>query len=161
MGMSEEQPMTDEQEVSSSECEHCHEYKDGWQRALADYDNLKKDLSKERDQMRSSMIEYVCHELLPLIDNFDQAIRFVPEDAPEGMKGWIDGVRHVRAQFTDVLSRLGIESFGEVGDAFDPNKHESVGEQEGGKSGTIAEVTSLGWKKGEKILRPASVVINK
>lgn len=148
--------------VSETSCDQCVQYKSGWQRALADYDNLKKDLVRERGMIRASVTEGVCDSLLTLMEHFDQAIKFIPQDIPEQVTGWVQGVRHIRAELSELLRTHGIESYGVIGEPFDPNAHESVGErEEDAEPETIIEVVSLGWRQGEKILRPAKVIVCK
>ena len=64
-------------------------------------------------------------------------------------------------QFQDILTKLGVESFGEKGDTFDPNLHSAVmhTEEEGEPENAISEVFSKGYKLGDKILRPAVVKV--
>lgn len=131
------------------------EYLDGWKRALADYENLKKNIANEKEGERNRIKESLAHELLPVIDNFEQAINHIPELAEEEMKkleNWLAGVRFIKKQFEDVMSSLGIQKI-EVGNEFDPNLHEAVGEGEG-----LKEVAS-GWKMGDKVIRPAKVIV--
>lgn len=142
-------------------CPSCEEYKLGWQRALADYDNLQKNIGRERTEMRASVRESFVESLLPVVDNFDQAVKFVPQDLPESAKGWLQGVLYVQQQFTDALSNLGAEPYGSPGEIFDPHLHAASGEQtvEGKNPGEIIEVLQRGWKMGGRVIRPASVII--
>jgi len=144
------------------ECEKCKEHLEGWKRAMADYDNLKKDLFKERDQIRKLVKEDVAHEIITVLDNFDQAVKFVPDDLDQSVKNWIAGVTHVRDQLESVLTSQGIESSGAIGETFDPNVHEAAGErqEEDKQDQEILEVTQRGWKLGDRIIRPAKVIIN-
>lgn len=142
--------------------ERCEEFENGWKRALADYDNLKKDLSREKQQNRSAMIEQITSQILPVLDNFDQATRFQPEGLDDKAKNWLSGIMHVRSQLEDVLKSFGAEPFCQEGDSFDPHTCEAVTERHEPEIAdqVILEVTQRGWKLGEKILRPAKVIIN-
>lgn len=153
-------------------CEKCDEYLIGWKRALADYDNLKKDLMKEREGMRRAVKEDVAKSIIPILDHFDQALKFKPEGLDVKVENWLTGMLHVRNQLESVLWELGIEPFGKVGDVFDPNLHESVGVQASSPPLTrgeyegdlhepefIVEVSLRGWKMGGRVIRPAGVVI--
>lgn len=129
----------------------CDEYLNGWKRALADYENLKKDIGSEKERERNRLRESLAHDLLPVIDNFEQAVTHAPE--LEGSnKSWLDGVMFIKKQFEDVMQSLGLEKIS-VGDTFDPNTMEAVGEGEAMKE------VSPGWKLGEKVIRPAKVII--
>ena len=144
-------------------CEKCDEYLIGWKRALADYDNLKKDLLKERENMRRGVKEDVAESIIPILDHFDQAIKFKPEGLDTKVENWLVGMLHVRNQLESVLHELGAEAFGQVGEVFDSNLHESVGEKEDTTQSehAIVEVSLRGWKLDNRVIRPASVIINK
>ena len=138
----------------------CDEYLAGWKRALADYDNLKKDLSRERGEMRRDAMEAAAEEFIPALEHFDAAVRFTPE-VDDKAKGWLNGILHIRRELEEAMKTLGAEPFGAVGETFDPTKHESAGSRtgEGGKEGEVAEVLRRGWKIGEHVIRPASVIV--
>ncbi len=150
-----------EAEESQNTCPSCEDYKTGWQRALADYDNLQKNMTRERMGMREGVRESFVQSLLPVVDNFDQAVKFAPADIPENLKAWMQGVMYVQQQFTDAFKELGAESYGEVGDMFDPHLHSAAGEktEEEKTPGEILEVLQRGWKVGNRAVRPANVII--
>lgn len=152
---------TEEQEVTT--CPSCDEYKLGWQRALADYDNLKKDLLKEKEGMRRIVKEDVSESIIPILDHFDQALKFKPLGLDATAENWVTGMMHVRNQLESVLLGLGVEPFGAAGDVFDSNKHESVGEKEDENAAehSVLEVSQRGWKLGDRIIRPALVIVKK
>lgn len=149
-------------EPDTQECKKCQEHLEGWKRAIADYDNLKKDLAKEREQIRSYVKEDVAHQMIAVLDNFDQAVKFVPKDLAPEVKNWIAGVTHVRMQLESVLLSQGVEPSGMVGELFDPNIHEAVAQrsEKDKKDQEILEIQLRGWKLGDKIIRPAKVIIN-
>ena len=146
----------------------------GWKRALADYDNLKKDLSRERVEMRKIAAWQASQSFIAVLDNFDQAVRHVPDGLDDKMKGWVNGVLFIRIQLENTLRDLGPEPFGAVGEAFDPRLHEIVAERKepenaatpsakgeaGGGLSQVVEVISRGWKIGERIIRPAKVIVS-
>ena len=143
-------------------CGQCTEYLHGWKRALADYDNLKKERSSERVAMRQFITDDVGERLIPVIDNFDQALRFKPEGLDASVEGWLQGILYVRTQLENVLKELGVEPFGVVGETFDPHRHDAVSEQESsGSPESVVEVVQRGWKRDQRILRPAKVVVSK
>lgn len=145
------------------EKEKCEEYLNGWKRALADYDNLKKELSNERVQMQNSAIEHIFFSLLPVLDNFDQALRFKPDGLDDKTEKWLQGILHVRTQLENVMQEMGFEELGKEGEMFDPHFHSAVIEQESEEkeSGIILEVHKRGWKRGERLIRPAIVIVSK
>src|SRR3989338_2857668 len=90
-----------------------------------DYDNLKKDLARERTHMREHALERAAHGMLPVLDHFDAALKHEPKGLDEKAKQWVSGVLHVRRELEEALRELGAEPFGAVGDAFDPALHEA------------------------------------
>src|SRR4051812_2912437 len=99
------------------------EYLAGWKRALADYENLKKHNAQDRDEDRRRVRVQLAHELLPVIDNFDQSLKFAPSDMPDQAKKWFEGIQHIGRQFAEVLNGIGIEPIPAVGQMFDPHLH--------------------------------------
>ncbi|MBI2551556.1 nucleotide exchange factor GrpE [Candidatus Uhrbacteria bacterium] len=158
--------MTEEQqpeETASTDAAKCEEYKAGWKRALADYDNLRKDLARERMVIREQTTSRLCESFLSVLEHFDQALSHQPKDMPAVASGWAQGVLHVRIELENALRELGVEPFGTVGEAFDPRRHEAVSERvEGEKeNNTVIEVIGRGFALGERVLRPARVIVSK
>lgn len=160
----EETPQEEEgrDETETASCEKCAEYLGGWKRALADYDNLQKDLARERSELRLRAKEDVAHQLIVVLDNFDQAAKFQPEGLAKDVETWLMGLMHVRNQLEGVMQDLGLMSYGAIGETFDVHLHDAGGErtEEGKEDQEILEVAQRGWKLGEKIVRPAKVIIN-
>ncbi len=144
-------------------CSHCDEYLLGWRRALADYDNLKKDLATERTRMRDFTSVDAIQRILPVLDNFDAALAFKPETTDHKIENWLQGLLYVRTQLETVVSEFGATAFGEVGDAFDPLRYDAAGEKEveGKDSGIVIEIVRRGWKRSDHVIRPAKVIISK
>ena len=140
----------------------CDEYLHGWKRALADYDNLRKNLTREKGEMRRALAEESLLSLIPVLDNFDQAFRHKPKIDDPAVQSWMMGLLAMRTQLDEVAKELGAEPFGRESESFDPMIHESLGakKDETAADSSILEVQMRGWKMGEKIIRPAKVVIN-
>lgn len=124
-------------------------------RLAAEYDNYRKRTVKEKDELYSMSKITVVSELLPVIDNFERAVN----GTDTGLEDYKKGVEMIYSQFTSILSKLGIERFGESGESFDPNLHNAVMhiEDENLGENVIADVFSPGYKLGEKVVRPATV----
>ncbi|HLD17652.1 MAG TPA: nucleotide exchange factor GrpE [Patescibacteria group bacterium] len=137
-------------------------YLEGWKRALADYDNLKKDLGREKTATRQALAEAFFLAVLPVLDHFHQALRHRPKEGEASIDAWVTGVLRVREELSCALAGFGAVPFGVVGDLFDPRCHESVGArcEASFPDQGILEVLELGWRMGEKIVRPARVIIN-
>ncbi|MBI5370379.1 nucleotide exchange factor GrpE [Candidatus Uhrbacteria bacterium] len=154
--------MPDEMLNSQDACAKCEEYLNGWKRALADYDNLKKDLATERVTMRAAALEDLAHRLIPGLDHFDQALKCKPDDLPQTAEPWAQGLLHVRTELESVMRELGAEPFGQVGEAFDPHIHEAIADQSSRDhdAGSVVEVVERGWKRGNRLIRPAKVIVS-
>lgn len=126
-------------------------------RTLAEYDNYRKRSQREKEQAYADSKASVLTELLPVLDNFERAAGNKDASAEDYQKG-VDMIFH---QFTEILKKLGAESFGEAGDTFDPNIHNAVmhTEEDGAPENSVADVFSKGYKLGERILRPAVVKV--
>lgn len=134
----------------------------GWQRALADYDNLLKNLDTIKSDLRQRSKQDIIESLLPILDNFDQALSHAPDDLDEKTKNWLSGVLHIQNQFSDALKDFGAQPYGQVGDLFDPHLHDAVEEvlKPEAEDQSIIKITLRGWKIKDKIIRPAKVIIN-
>ncbi len=154
--------MTDKKKPKKKIKDQLEEALTGWKRALADYDNLKKDLVREKDQMRKHEREDLVQQIIPVLDNFDQALKFQPKGLSNEMKNWLQGIMHIRTQIEDVLKGIGVTTFGQEGEVFDPNKHEANSEEtdKTKEDQIILKVNKRGWVLGEKIIRPANVTVN-
>ena len=148
--------------IHNEDCKKCDDYLAGWKRALADYDNLKKDLVRERVEIRARAREDLGQQLIAVLDNFDQAAKFQPEHVSKEVQTWLTGLMYVRAQLQTFLQELGLEPFGEAGTPFNAHLYEAVAQRSEPErpDQEILEVSQRGWKMGEKIVRPAKVVIN-
>jgi molecular chaperone GrpE len=126
-------------------------------RAMADLDNLRKRFQREVMREREAERSRVAAEWLPIIDDLDRALEHVDGDVEDGLAA---GVRAVRDHAVDVLAGLGFPRFENVGERFDPARHEAVAAVEADvPPGTIVAVVRPGYGRPEVILRPAAVVV--
>lgn len=126
-------------------------------RMAAEYDNFRKRSQREKEALYADCKASVVNALLPVADNFDRIFA-----NPDGtLEDYKKGVEMTFKQFSDVFKNLGIESFGEVGEEFDPNFHNAVMHTEDDSVGenTITTVIVKGYKLGDKIIRPAMVAV--
>ncbi len=126
-------------------------------RTLAEYDNYRKRSVKEKENIYSDAKVSCLSELLPVLDNFDRALNVQQADAETYKKG----MEMISTSFIEILKKLGVESFGEKGEEFDPNFHNAVMSVEDDTLGenVIAEVFNKGYKLGDKVLRHAVVKV--
>jgi len=130
------------------------ELQDRHLRLMAEYDNFRKRTSREKDEIYSNATASVLVKLLPVQDNFERARQYDCA-SDEFAKGF----EMIEKNFSETLVSLGVEPFGEVGEAFDPEKHHAVMhiEDEALGENVIAQVLQKGYKLGEKVLRHAMV----
>ncbi|MBP6859460.1 MAG: nucleotide exchange factor GrpE [Candidatus Magasanikbacteria bacterium] len=149
-------------------CEKCkaemEEYKSGWQRALADYKNLQKESADMRGVWAKASEQYILEEFIPVYENFKKA--FAHKDAmtdEKSWKQWADGIGYIQKQFGDILKNYQVEEIQTAGEKFDPRYHEAIGEEESSEveSGIILKEVEGGYKRGDKIIKPARVIISK
>ena len=126
-------------------------------RTLAEYDNYRKRSVREKEQAYADSKAAVLTELLPVLDNFERAAGN-KDAAPADYQKGVDMIFN---QFTEIFKKLGVESYGEAGDTFDPNIHSAVmhTEEDGAPENSVTDVFSKGYRLGEKMLRPAVVKV--
>ena len=131
---------------------------DGYLRLAAEYDNFRKRSQKEKDDLYTVIKAETVGKFLPVYDNLERAL--AQETADEAYK---KGVEMTMNQLVKVMEGLGVTSFGEIGEAFDPARHNAVMhvEQEGLGENVIAEVFQKGFLVGEKVIRFAMVKVAK
>lgn len=129
---------------------------DSFLRLAADYDNFRKRTLKEKEQSYSNGKADAIAKLLPVYDNLERALEQNTEDA-----AYKKGVEMTMTQLVSIFESMGVEIFGEKGDAFDPNLHNAVmhTEEEGAPENTITLVFQKGFKLGDKIIRFAMVQV--
>ena len=133
---------------------------DGWQRAQASFQNYRRRAEAEKKDWRITANAALLARVLPILDDFDRAFKNIP-DALEGHK-WLDGVQLVRQKLHHLLKTENVEPIEiEPGEEFDPNYHEAVLSQpvEGFEEGQIVAEAQKGYMQGERVLRPARVVV--
>lgn len=130
--------------------------RDAHLRLAADYDNYRKRTIKEKEQSYTNGKSDAVAKLLPVYDNLERALNQPTEDA-----AYKKGVEMTMTGLMTILESLGVTSFGQVGESFDPNFHNAVMQRDDENFGesTICEVFQTGFKVGEKVIRHAMVVV--
>lgn len=152
-----------ELEKKLSECEvaleekvqECAETTDKYLRMMAEYDNFRKRSAKEKEGIYADAYADALKSILPIIDNLEKAAEY--KDAEKVSKG----VEMILKSASDALGKMGVTSFGEKGEQFDPNRHNAVMhvDDESLEEGVIVDVFQKGYAKGDKILRYAMVTV--
>ena len=142
------------------EREAATEYMNRWQRAQADFSNFKRRSQQEQEQREALVAGRVVATLLPALDSFERAFASLPPT----LRGfsWIDGIALVHLQIHNALAAHGIQPVvAEPGQAFDPMRHESIGEVESADhpEGHIAVVIQRGYEAKGLLLRPTLVQV--
>ena len=126
------------------------------QRERADAENLRRRHQAEIASLRQSVKAHVIEDLLPIIDNFERALKHVPENLADN--DYIKGVQGVVKQFEKTLSDMDVERIKTVGEPFDPELHEAVSMEEGeGDQEIVSEELQSGYKVGDTVIRHAMV----
>lgn len=136
---------------------------DGWQRALADYANLKKDSAEQVKELKGYVLESFIEELFPVLDSFDMAMKN-KETWESVNENWRKGIEYIYIQLTTILSNNQVEVVGNVGEKFNPDLHVAIEEIETDdekKDHTVSDVIQKGYKGMKSVIRPAKVKIYK
>ena len=133
------------------------EYLDSWQRAAADFDNLRKRSLREQQQIRQLAAERVVGALLPTLDSFEVALG-LPATTDNEIK-LLEGMQATYDLLMEVLGREGLELVPGMSAPFDPAIHDAVSQMgEGGELVIIGELRR-GYKLKDKVIRPAMVAV--
>jgi molecular chaperone GrpE len=134
-------------------------FKDQLLRTAADFDNFRKRSKRDIDDARQRGKDDVVRDLLPVFDNLERAVQTA--DTASDLRSVVDGVRMVLKLFEDTAERTGLERIKSVGERFDPSVHEAIQQQEtdAHPPGTIVAEITPGYRFGQRLLRPALVVV--
>ncbi len=127
--------------------EEKQEYLEGWQRARADLVNYKKETAMGHGESQERILAGFIEEMLPALDVLELSVKH--HGTPE--------LEMLQQQFLGSLKKLGIERFGAIGEDFDPRRHEALAKR--GEDHKVESVERSGYSVGDKIIRPAQVII--
>jgi molecular chaperone GrpE len=132
-------------------------YLDALQRLKAEFDNYRKRAAREQQDIVSRAAERLVKELLPVLDDLERALAAVDQHEEAKLE---EGVRLVQRALADVLEREGLAEI-ETNGKFDPHIHEALLAQPADdvESGGVVQVLQKGYRLGDKVLRPARVII--
>ncbi len=130
------------------------------QRERADATNIRRRHEEDIANLRTRLKANVVRDLLPVIDNFERALKHVPKDLAE--YDYIKGVQGIVKQFEQTLADMGVERIKTVGEAFNPHLHEAVSMEEGEDDNQdsqeiVSEELQSGYRLGDDVLRHAMV----
>ncbi|MCX8044850.1 MAG: nucleotide exchange factor GrpE [Desulfobacterota bacterium] len=130
-------------------------------RTLAEFDNYRKRVTKEKEDLIAYGTEKLASALLPVLDNFERACE--QAHTAQDVRQVIEGVEMILKQFRETLEKFHIKSFHAAGEPFDPEKHEAIAQQEHDTypPNTVTAEVQKGYVLGDKLLRPARVIVAK
>lgn len=138
--------------------QEAEEFRNKWMRAAADFQNLKR----RSDQERQDLLRYgnasLIINILPAIDDLERALGNV--DAGLAGLTWVEGIAHIYRKFKQTMESAGVTEIQTEGETFDPNVHEAIQYAPGDEGRVISEVQK-GYKLGDRVIRPAMVVVGK
>lgn len=139
------------------------ELRAGWQRAVADYQNLQRDTETQKKDWAVWSELRVLEEFIPVYDNFKKAFNHQPENGEDRKwLNWAQGINYIMKQFGDILKAHQIEEIKTVGELLDTRLHESVGEEVSDvPEHTIIREIDGGYTMKGKVVKVAKVVVCK
>ncbi len=137
------------------------EYLNGWKRAQADYQNLKKQTISQQIDFVKFANENLISELIPVLDNFQSAYNVLPKELANN--SWAQGIKFIKKQLEDVLAKNGVKPTECLNKEFDPKFHEAVNckKEDNAKKEKLIVCKELcrGYELNGKIIRPAKVEV--
>jgi molecular chaperone GrpE len=144
-----------EQKLAEAEAK-AEEHLDDLKRLAAEFDNYRKRTARDQQALGARAAERLVKELLPVLDDLERALVAADEHEEAKLE---DGVRLVHRSLADALRREGLEEIATDG-AFDPHVHEALLTQPSeAAEGSVIEVLQKGYRLGDRVLRPARVVV--
>jgi molecular chaperone GrpE len=159
--VTEEQESVSEETVVKTPEEELQEYKGKYLMLLADVDNTRKRMQKERQEMAKFTVENLLLEILEPIDNLENALQFTGQMSEE-TRNWAYGFNMILGQFKEVLSNHGISSLQSEGKKFDPELHYAIETEETSAQppGTVLKEFVKGYRSKERTIRHARVRVS-
>jgi molecular chaperone GrpE len=145
-----------EERLASAEAEaetHLNDLK----RVAAEFENYRKRVAREQQALSARAAERLVSELLPIVDDLERALEAAEEHEEAKLE---EGVRLVQRELASVLEREGLAEI-ETNGKFDPHVHEALLSQPScdQSEGTVIEVLQKGYRLGDRVLRPARVIV--
>jgi molecular chaperone GrpE len=133
------------------------EYLDHLKRVAAEFENYRKRAARDQENLAARAAERLVRELLPVLDGLERALEAAEEHEEAKLE---EGVRLVHRQLAEALRKEGLQEVPTEGD-FDPHVHEALMARpdEGREAGGILDVVQKGYRIGERVIRPARVIV--
>lgn len=150
----------DDLDESSKLKEQLAKLSDDYLRLMAEYDNYRKRTLKEKSELIKNGGEKTIRDLLPVIDDFDIALKNIPDS--EEIKSFKEGISMIHNKFTEFLNRNGVKEIVTANAKFDDDFHEAIAIVPSDKEedkGNIIECVKKGYTLNDKVIRHATVVV--
>jgi molecular chaperone GrpE len=136
-------------------------YKDIALRSVADLDNYRKRMAREKDDAIRYANASFLERLIPILDNFDLGLQAAKVGGSQSAV--IDGMTMVFKQLQEFLASCGVETIDATGEHFDPNVHEAIAQEENAEveEGVVIRQLRKGYRLKDRLIRPANVVVSK
>jgi molecular chaperone GrpE len=130
------------------------EYKDGWARSQAEFQNYRKRIERDNELTYANMKGDIVKKVLPALDDLERALPNRPAD-----DSWASGIELIARKLQNILESEGVKRIEAKGAAFDPNFHEAITHEPSDEveSGHVIDVVQNGYMLGERVIRPALV----
>lgn len=160
---SKQQTIDNRPETIEKPAEPVADYKDRYLRAVADLENYRKRVQREREDLLQYGNERLLHELVQVLDDFDRVLDHMPENPSGELKQFAEGVEITRRHFLKVMAAFGVKEVEATGKPFDSKFHEAMAHVEatGTLSGTVVDQHRKGYLFHDRLLRPALVTVAK
>ena len=128
---------------------------------MAEFDNYRKRVTREKEGLVKYGIERIAFEILPVVDNFERALE--QSHQATDAEPVIDGLKMILKQLLTALEKFEIKPFNSLGEQFNPEIHEAMAQQEHAdhEDNTVIEQLQKGYMLGERLLRPARVIVSR
>lgn len=139
--------------------------KDQWLRSVAELENTRRRAQKDRDDAHKYATASFSRDILGVYDSLTKAIEVMgqTDQAPDEIKGFVEGVNLTLTELDNVFSRHGINKLNPLNQPFDPNFHQAMFEvpSKDVEPGTVVQVVQIGFTIHDRLLRPALVGVSK
>ena len=158
-GIEQSAEYAEKEEISPLEAELA-EVKDRYVRLYAEFENYKKRVKKEKEDLVKCGNEDLLYEILPVIDNLETALQHSADGSSEGL---VKGVEMTFRELLRVLGKFGLAPISALGKPFDPSMHHAMSmiERPDVEEKTVVEEFRKGYMYGDKVLRPSLVVVSR
>ncbi len=143
-------------EIQDEREDPCAEVENRYLRLLADFENYKKRTAKEKEDIYKYANQTLLESILPVLDAFELAMKSLPEEPEEPLKGFGEGINNIQRQLMEVLEKTGLERIEALGEIYDPVYHEAIMmvPDDSVPPHTIIDELRAGYIFKERVIRP-------